>query len=255
MSNARPSRTHTVMANRDRAYLQTPEQWTRFLSDFTHELRTPIASLRMLADLLTEAPQGHLGEKEKRYAENIREVVQDIQSLVGEAADLGRLLAGRAQIHPVKVALEQLAEKVEEAVRPRAWERGIALTDSLDPALPREFATDAERLRQVLTLLLGAAVSHAQSEVFFRLDADDGDLRVVISSDGPPFEESALESLFEPFDNSFRAGRQREGHGLALPLAYELARALGGTLRASNRGGRPTFDLALPAIEVPAIEV
>lgn len=247
MSDAEPSKTDTVMTERDRAYLQTPEQWTRFLSAFAHELRTPIASLRMLADLLAEAPQGHLGDQEKRYAENIREVVQDIQSLVGEVADLGRLLDGRVQIRPEEVALEPLVDKIEEAVRPRAWERGIALTDSFDPALPRGFRTDPDRLRQALTLLLGAAVSHARSEVFFRLDFEDGDLRVVISSDGPSFEEAALAALFEPFDDGVRVSRQRGGRSLALPLANELARALGGTLSAGNRGGRPTFDLSLPA--------
>jgi len=235
------------MIDQDRACLQTTEQWIRFLSNLTHELRTPIASLRMLADLLAEAPQSHLGDPEKRYTENIREVVHDIQALVGEAADLGRLLAGRVQIRPERVSLRQLADKVEEAVRPRAWERGIAMTDSLDPALPRDFRTDPDRLRQALTLLLGAAVSHAQSEVFFRLDADDGDLQVVISSDGPAFEETSLAAFFEPFDDGARVGRQRGGRSLALPLAKELARILGGTLRAGNRGGRPTFDLSLPA--------
>lgn len=235
------------MIDQDRAYLQTPEQWIRFLSNLTHEMRTPIASLRMLADLLAEAPPGHLGDSEKRYAENIREVVNDIQALVGEAADLGRLLAGRVQVRPEKISLKKLVDKVEEAVRPRAWEKGIAVTDSLDPALPRDFRTDPDRLRQALVLLLGAAVSHAQSEVFFRLNADDGDLRVVISSDGPAFEETSLAALFEPFDDGARVSRQRGGRSLALPLAKELTRALGGTLRAANRGGRPTFDLSLPS--------
>jgi signal transduction histidine kinase len=235
------------MNESDRTYLQTPEQWTRFLSAFAHELRTPIASLRMLADLLAEAPQGRLGDQEKRYAENIREVVQDIQALVGEAADLGRLLAGRIKISPEQVALDQLVDKVEEAVRPWAWERGIAVTDSLDPALASGFRTDPDRLRKALTLLLGAAVSHAQSEVLFRLDVDGGDLRVTISSDGPPFEEAVLAALFEPFESGVRVGRQRGGRSLALPLASELTRALGGTLSACSRGGRPTFDLSLPA--------
>ena len=53
--------------------MQTPEQWIRFVSAFVHELRTPLASFRMLADLLAEAPQAHLGtpktpEAEKRIA-------------------------------------------------------------------------------------------------------------------------------------------------------------------------------------------
>src|SRR3954452_19863563 len=123
----------------DRNYLQTPEQWTRFLSAFLHELRTPLASFRMLTDLLTEAPESHLGGQERRYAENLREVAQDIQAMVGEVSELGRLLAGRAQLRPEEVALAQVVDQVEEAIRPRAWESGIALTESLDPALPKLF--------------------------------------------------------------------------------------------------------------------
>jgi signal transduction histidine kinase len=226
------------MNDEDRTYLQTPEQWRRFLSSFVHELRTPIASLRMLTDLLAEAPQSRLGDPERRYSESIREVAQDLQALIGGVSDLARLLAGRALIRPEEVVLEQLVDQVEEAVRPQAWEHGIALASSLDPALSRGFRIDSDRLRQALILLLGAAVGHARSEVSFRLDADDGHLRVLISSDGQPFEEAALAALFEPFDH---------GRSLALPLTNELARALGGTLRACNRGGRPTFDLSLPA--------
>jgi signal transduction histidine kinase len=96
-------------------------------------------------------------------------------------------------------------------------------------------------------LLLGVAMSHAASEVFFKLEVDGGDLRAVISSDGQPFPEAASQALFEPFHDGIRATRPRGGRSLALPLASELARALGGTLRAENRGERPTFELSLPA--------
>jgi signal transduction histidine kinase len=235
------------MSERDRTYLQTPEQWTSFLSAFVHELRTPLASFRMLADLLAGAPKEHLGDQERRYSENIREVVQDIQALVGDVGELARLLGGRIQVRPEAVPLETLVDEVEEVVRPRAWEGGIALTDSLDPALPAVFRSDRDRLRQILILLLSAAVSHAKSEVFFRLDIDDKGLRAVISSDGPPFPEGSAQTLFEPFRDGFRSTRQRGGRSLALPLADELARILGGALRAENRGGRPAFDLSIPA--------
>lgn len=231
----------------DRPYLQTPEQWTHFLSAFVHELRTPIASLRLLADLLAEGPQEHPGQPDRRYTANIRQVVQELQGLVGEASELAGLLAGRVQIRPEELVLEQLVDQVEEVVRPQAWERGIALTDSRDPAVPRFFRTDPDRLRQALTLLLGTAVNHARSEVIFRLDVDEGCLHLVISSDGPAFPEAALQTLFEPFGDSAWASRQRGGRSLALALANELIRALGGTLRPVNHGGRPTFDLSLPA--------
>jgi signal transduction histidine kinase len=242
-----PGKDEPTMSDQDPTYLKTPDQWARFVSTFVHELRTPLASFRVLADLLAEAPESHLGEQERRYSENLREVVQDLQGLVGDVAELARLLAGRVQVRPAEISLDPFLDQVEEAVRPRAWESGIAITDSRDPALPKLFRSDPDRLRQVLVLLLGAAIGQAHSEVFFRFDLGDRDLKVVLSSDGSPFPEAAPLTLFEPFHEEVRAPRQRGGRSLALPLARELTRALGGTLRAENRGGRPTFALAVPA--------
>lgn len=229
----------------DQGYLRTPEQWTRFLSAFTHELRTPLASLRMLGELLATAPTPR-NDQEKRYIENIQEVVQDLQTMVGDAAELSRLMAGRVQVREVGMALETLVDQVKEAVRPWAWERGIVLSESLDPALPRLVRGDPEHLRHMLVLLLGTTVSQAESEVYFRFDLDDDRLRIVVSSDGPPFPEEAIPTLFTPFDQGARTARRRGGGSLSLPLVNELARTLGGTLRACNRGERPTFELSLP---------
>lgn len=234
------------MTDPNRMSLQTPEQWTSFLSTLVHELRTPLASLGMLAELLAEAPPGNLGSEERRCSENIQEVVRDLQSLVGDVAELSRLLANRVQLRSQEAALQALVDQVTAAVRSKAWEGGIALTDSLDRALPRSLRTDPERLRQALVLLLGAMVSHAKSEVSLRLDLENGACRALISSDGPPFEDAALETIFQPFNDGFRTVRQRGGRNLALPLANELARTLGCALSAGNRGGRPTFELSIP---------
>ena len=64
---------------------------------------------------------------------------------------------------------------------------------------------------------------------------------------GPRFPEEALATLFAPFQDGVRAARARGGRSLSLPLANELARLLGGTLRAENREGKPAFVLLLPA--------
>lgn len=236
------------MSDHDRACLQTPEQWTRFLSALTHELRTPLASLRMLTELLTEDPQCRLGDQEKRYVENVADVVQDIQGLVGDVAELAQLLAGRVYVRAEEVSLRELVDQVKEAVRPQAWERGIALTDSVDPAVPWHVCTDGDRLRRALVLMLGVVVSRAESEVFFRLDLEGVDLRALISCNGAPFSDEEAQHAFEPFHEGLRVPRRGGGRSLALPLANELARSLGGTLRALNRGGRPTLELSLPCV-------
>lgn len=110
-------------------------------------------------------------------------------------------------------------DQVRESVHPWARECGIALTDSMDPALPRLLRTDPDRLRQILTSLLGAAVSQARSEVFCKLDLDGGNLRALISSNGPVFPEAALQTVFEPFDNSV-ATRRRGGRSLTPSRGY-----------------------------------
>lgn len=230
----------------ERTYLRTPEQWTRFLSALSHELRTPLASLHMLAELLGQIQEERPASQAQRFCGNIQEVVRDLQSLVTDVADLARLLAGRVQARPSDVVLATILEQVDDVARPRAWERGIAVTHSFAPAVPRTFRTDPDLLRQTLTFVLTAAAEHAASEVVFHLDFEDGQLLAAISSDGKPFPEGADETLFEPFDDGVRTTRRRGGRNLALTLAKEQWRTLGGTLRAGNREGRPTFDLRLP---------
>lgn len=234
-------------AARNTTCLETTEQWTRFLAAFVHELRTPLASLNMLADLLGEA---HIlpSDPGRRYAETIKTVARGIQDLAGEAAELAQLLTGRAQVQPEEVDLQPLAEEVAEAVRPLAWERGIAVKKFLDPALPHKLWTDPGRLRRALVLLLSAAVGRAESEAFFQLDFTDGKLCVLISSDGPPFPPADPQALLEPFHDDLGTAGRRRGRSLALPLANETTRLLSGTLSASNRDGKPTFELRVAGL-------
>ena len=140
----------------ERPYLQTSDQWTSFVSAFLHELRTPLGSLSMLAELLDDSRPGGPGERERRYTSNIREVVRDILALVGDVGELARLLAGRAALRLEEVDLAGLVGELEETFRPQAWDRGIGFAISLDPATLPPFRTDRDRLRQLFLLLFEA---------------------------------------------------------------------------------------------------
>lgn len=232
-------------------YLHSQEQWATFLGGFLHELRTPISSSRMLADLLLESPEVQLGPRERRYCENLNQVLQEIQDLVADAGELARLALGGEPAPPRPAALAEAARKAEEAIHTHAWEAGIAVTSFVDPRLADSFPTDAPRLTRLLLLLLDGGVSHARSEVFLRLDADGDRLGVTVSSDGAPFPEPAPPGIFAPYAADALALRKRRGRGLALPLAHELARSLGGRLGLENVRGRPTFLLSLPRPGAP----
>ena len=228
-----------------RPYLRISEQWTSFVAAFVHELRTPVASLRMLAELLNEPSP--IARQDRNYAANIQQVVQEILTLVGDVGELTRLFAGKAPLRIEEVDLPRLVSQVEGVIRPQAWELGIGLLISSDPALPALVSTDRDRLQEILLFLLQAAVHQAKSEVYVRLDMEADRLRIVISSDGLPFSEAAAAKLFEPFGDGARETQPRGGRSLCLPIANELAMALGGALRAGNRHKRPSFTLELPA--------
>jgi signal transduction histidine kinase len=229
--------------------LRTAAEWLRFVSELTHELRAPLASFGMLADLLAESAGGRLNAQETRYCESLREVAQDLQALVGDAAELALLLGGRTAAAVQAAALEPLLDRVEDSVRPLAWERGIVLSRSLDPSPPpRWLRTDPERLRRLLMLLLETALGDARSEVLWRLEFERPGLRVEVSSDGAPFGEGAPAAMLQPFGDAAHALRRRGGRALGVPLAAELARLLGGSLLLANLGGRPTYEVSIPAV-------
>jgi K+-sensing histidine kinase KdpD len=142
--------------------------------------------------------------------------------------------------------LAEVVRRSEESIHDQAWEAGIAVTSFVDPALPETFPTDSARLLRLLSLLLDGGVSQARTEVFLRVEAEPGSLRLSVSSDGAPFPEPTPHQIFEPYDPSALALRKRRGRTLALPLARALARALGGRLDLDNPRGRPTFLLHLP---------
>ncbi len=157
----------------------------RFLSALVHEVRTPLASSCTLIELLAALPEVRAAEKEKLYVDGLRQVMRDVQLLLDDVAELARLLGGRIELKPGDVSPAALVAEVEDALRPQAWERGVSLSHSLGSTLPPLVRAGAERLRQLLALLLGATVGHARSAVLSRLDAESGRWRAVLSSTAP----------------------------------------------------------------------
>jgi signal transduction histidine kinase len=232
----------------EETYWQQPEHWARFFSAFIHEIRTPIASLGILAELMAESAAASGRNETTRYAERIGDVVQDIQAMTVEVSELSRLITGRTPApEATTVELAQIARRVEEAGLPRAAERNVALALTSLAASPRAMHLDAGRLIQAVTLLVGVAIGQARTEARCLIELDADMLRVEISSDGVPIPDAVLPSYFAPFEDGGHSPRAKGGQSLALPLARELVRFLGGTMTAANPEGRPTFILGVPA--------
>lgn len=215
----------------------------RFVSDASHELRTPITVLRGQLELLQE----ELGRARRDSVGPALEEVERMQRIVDDLLLLARLDEGLPlEREPVEVELVMQ----EALVRGLAGERRSTHVD-VDTGL--HAWGDAERLLQALTNLVANAVRHAGDDAAIRLAArvrgDRVEIDVADTGRGIPPDE-----LPHVFSRLFRGARSRStpGAGLGLAISSSLVEAMGGEIRADSAPGRgTTFTVSLPAAAAP----
>ena len=231
-----------------RPALETTEQWARFLSGFVHELKTPLASLGMIAELLDKGGCEGLGSNGKRYTGNLRELTHDLQVVVQDAGTLARLLEGRRVARREALPVADSVGRVAEAARSRGWERGLSLVTTLAPDLPATVTSDRGLFEEALGALLETAIALAEQEVALDVRSDGETLAVTVTPDtgcGP--EEGPEALLGDPFGGgTARLLRQKGVRPLAPLLAREAARLLGGGLTMVAGDGRTRCVLCIP---------
>jgi signal transduction histidine kinase len=213
-----------------------------FLMAVSHELRTPVTAIRGHVDALRE---GLAEDPEAREASLavIRAETDRLARLVGDLLDLARMEADQFTLEEAEVDVRQLLEQVYQTFTEEARRRGIDYECSLD-ANP-VISTDGDRLLQIVSNLLDNAFAWTPDggRIALGLAADNGTIAVSVQDSGPGIGPAERKRIFRPFWS--RAG---DGTGLGLPIARQLARALGGELALDSEIGRGArFELRLPA--------
>src|SRR5919197_3133570 len=213
-----------------------------FLMIVSHELRTPVTAIRGHIDALRE---GLADDAEARDASLavISAETDRLARLVRDVLDLARLAAHQFTLEEQEVELKRLLEQAYQSFTEEAKRRGIDYECSLasDPIL----ATDGDRVLQIVSNLLDNAFAWTPDggRIALELTAANGTVSVSVSDSGPGISPSERERIFRPFWS--RAG---DGTGLGLPIARELAHALGGELALQSDVGKGSrFELRLPA--------
>lgn len=223
---------------------------TRVLSGLTHELRTPLGSILMMSELLSENSAGRMDDREVRYAQNINRAVSDLLELVDQVGELARIEAGRAKIGSAPVELATLRERLEARYTERAAGEGASLTVHVEPESGGAFTVDREKAERIFELLIDSAIKVTAGGGEIRIDlaaTADGGLRAAVRDTGEPPSESERDVLFEPFAAAGpRSSRRFGGSGLGLPVAHALTTLLGGELTAECSDDGCTFRLTLP---------
>jgi signal transduction histidine kinase len=224
---------------------------TDFVSNVSHELKTPLTSIRMFSDLLgsqTEAPP----EKTRRYAEVIAGEAARLTRLINNVLNFSRMENGTQELKPAALDLCALTAGTVEHMRPQLEKEGFTLTVEL-PESPAAFVGDADALSQVLLNLLSnaakyGAIADQPREITVSLTAAAGEWLWSVSDRGPGVPRGHERRIFEKFHRAHDTlSSGTAGSGLGLTIAQRLVEAHGGRLEYSHReGGGAVFTVRLP---------
>ncbi|HEX7879140.1 MAG TPA: hybrid sensor histidine kinase/response regulator [Candidatus Eisenbacteria bacterium] len=225
-----------------------------FLRRLVHELRTPLASMATVVDLLDrrDRPTVDLEETDRQARDILRRQVRLMLRRLDELSDFTRIVDGRLRLEPAAVDAAELVVEEVEAHRSRAIEDGRTLVIDV-AAPPPSTAADGKRLRQIVRHLVDNALRHTQrgGRVEVSIDHDERHARIRVSDDGDGIEPTRLPSVFEDWR---RVDSNIGGHGrlgLGLAMARHLAELHGGSLEVESAGAGQgsAFVLRLPIID------
>jgi two-component system, OmpR family, phosphate regulon sensor histidine kinase PhoR len=220
-----------------------------FVANASHELKTPVAAVRALAEtLLTALPDDP--EAGRAFAERIAREAERLDVLARALLDLSRVERGTLDVEPVD--LVGLAKEVLGGYEDLATERRVRLRGELRQVSMRG---DRAQLGLLLSNLLDNALRHtpATGTVCVRLDAAEGRAVIQVADTGEGIPAGELSRVFERFYRVDKArARQTGGTGLGLAIVRHVAEAHGGTVRVDSELGRgSTFTVTLPMAGPP----
>lgn len=218
----------------------------RLVAAASHDLRTPLASLRLLVESIDDGVV--TGDTRDRYLAEIRTHVAALSALIDDLFELSRIEAGDISWTMGQVELRELVGDTVAAMRAPAAARGVALAAEL-PAHDVVARANAEKLQRVLFNLIQNAIRHtpADGSVTVRARSDSGggvEVEVVDEGEGIPEDEGAR--VFEAF---YRGDMPEEdGAGLGLAISRAIVEAHGGRiwLEPQTSGTRVRFTLQAP---------
>ncbi len=218
-------------------------QQRQFLSDASHELKTPLTVILSNAELLSALP---LEERPARWTDNILSESQQMKRLVEEMLTLARAdnLAQSAVL--AEVSLSDVAEDCALAFEPVAFEAGKPLEYHVAEGVT--VLGDGDKLRRLVSILLDNAVKYGAEggTITLALERTERQARLMVSNPGEPIPAEQLGRLFERFYRADASRGEKSGFGLGLSIAAVIAQEHKGVLKAESGREGTRFLFTLP---------
>ena len=220
-------------------------QQRQFLSDASHELKTPLTVILSNAELLEGAA---LPEKPARWSGNIRCEAEQMRTLVEQMLTLARADNGVRPAAMEPVNFSDVATECVLSFEPVAFEAGKPLEDHV--AEDVTVTGDRDRLRHLISILLDNAVKYGApgGTITLTLERTERQARLTVANPGDPIPPEHLPHLFERFYRADSSRGEQSGFGLGLSIADTIAREHKGSLRAESDAVSTRFIFTLPSV-------
>jgi two-component system, NtrC family, sensor histidine kinase KinB len=219
---------------------------SNLVSTVSHELKTPLTSVRMGLHLLLEERIGALNPKQTELLLAAREESERLLKMINDLLDIARLESGRAGLRLETLEPHALVQSAEDDLRPMVEARGLQLLVQVAPDLP-SVLVDSRQIDHVFSNLVSNAVMHSKpgDEIAIAANELNGKVRFSVTDHGPGIPAEFQSRLFERF---FRVpGSDPRGAGLGLAIAREIVTAHGGGIGVVSQPGQGSeFYFVLP---------
>jgi signal transduction histidine kinase/CheY-like chemotaxis protein len=221
---------------------------SRFVSNLSHEFRTPLNSILALSRLLIDGIDGPLNSEQLRQVDYIRRAAQGLLEMVNDLLDLAKVEAGKLDVRPAVFQVGDLFASLRGSLKPLQVNPGVELVFELPLQLPPLY-NDESKVAQILRNLISNALKFTEAghvRVSARHEPRHDRIVFTVQDTGIGIAPDATARIFEDF-TQIDGALQRGGTGLGLPLSRRLALLMGGDVSVQSAlGVGSTFELLLP---------
>ena len=218
------------------------QEQQRFLSDASHELKTPLTVILSSADLLSES----LPPDNQGYVDNIRSESRRMKKLVESMLTLARADDGTHKLVFAPLDLSDIVTDTSLLFEPVAFEANRELLYDIEERL--RVSGDGDKLRQLVSILLDNAIKYAPEHEPIRLTltGEEKSARLTVENGGAPIPPDVVAHLFDRFYRADNARSGTRGFGLGLSIAKSIVTEHGGSIRCESDSRSTRFIVTLP---------